>query len=88
MIGNQGSGLGVGMNLQNAAANIYISNSFSSEARWQSLKRTDRMGQTRQVRNWDLLSTGTVDFKVMANLQRKKDIATMNVDGLREIAID
>lgn len=87
MIGNQGSGLGVGMNLQNAAANIYVSNSFSSEARWQSLKRTDRMGQTKQVRNWDLMTRGTVDHKVMANLQKKKDIATMNVDGIKDIAL-
>lgn len=85
MIGNQGSGLGVGMNLQNAAANIYTSNSFSSEARWQSLKRTDRIGQTKQVRNWDLLMDGTVDHKVMANLDAKKDLAVMNVDALKEV---
>lgn len=87
MIGNQGSGLGVGMNLQNAAANIYVRNSFSSEARWQSLKRTDRIGQTKQVRNWDIIAQGTVDIKALASLARKEEIANLNVNGLKEIAI-
>ena len=85
MVGNQGSGLGVGMNLQNAAANIYVANSFSSEARWQSLKRTDRIGQTKQVRNWDLLMDNTADHKIMASLMAKEELAALNVDGLREL---
>jgi len=87
ILGNQSSGLGVGQNLQKAAANIYLANTFSSEARWQSLKRTDRMGQTKQVRYWDLISPGTTDEKVKANLQAKADIASRNIDGLREILL-
>lgn len=84
MFGNQGSGMGVGLNLQHAAANIYLSNTFSAEARWQSIKRTDRMGQTRQVRIWDLTTPGTVETKVMKALEHKEDISRRNIDGLRE----
>lgn len=87
IVGNQSSGLGVGMNLQHAAANIYPANSFSSEARWQSLKRTDRIGQTRQVRNWDLIAPGTTDEKALASLAVKEDIASRNIDGLKDMLL-
>lgn len=83
LVGNQTSGLGVGMNLQHAAANIYVTNSYSAEARWQSLKRTDRMGQTRQVRNWDLITPNTVEGKVMQALQDKEDLSRASIDRLR-----
>jgi SNF2 family DNA or RNA helicase len=86
LVGNQTSGLGVGLNLQHAAANIYLTNSFSSEARWQSIKRTDRIGQTRQVRVWDLIAPDTVDEKVMKALDDKQDISRRNIDQLREMA--
>ena len=85
MIGNQGSGLGVGMNLQHAATNIYVANSFSAEARWQSLKRTNRIGQTLLVRNWDLLSVGTIDYKALDNLDAKAELSRLNIDALREV---
>lgn len=85
MIGNQASGLGVGLNLQKAAATIYMANSFSSEARWQSLKRTDRIGQKNHVRYWDLISPGTVDDKILDALDDKEDIATRTIDGLRSL---
>jgi hypothetical protein len=85
MIGNQGSGLGVGQNLQHCAANIYMSPSFSAEARWQSVKRTDRIGQTRQVRVWDLLAPGTADVKAVKALMAKEDISRRNIDGLKDL---
>ena len=85
LVGNQSSGLGVGMNLQHAAANIYLANNFSAEARWQSLKRTDRIGQTRQVRNWDLIAPDTVDEGVLQNLAQKQDISRMTIDELRNM---
>lgn len=85
LVGNQTSGLGVGMNLQHAAANIYLTNSFSSEARWQSVKRTDRIGQARQVRVWDLIAPGTVDEKVMAALNAKEEISRRTIDELRSL---
>jgi len=87
IIGNQGSGLGVGMNLQNAAANIYTANSFSSEARWQSEKRTDRMGQTRLVRYWDLITPNTAEVKAVQSLADKEDIAAKNINGLKDMVL-
>jgi hypothetical protein len=85
MMGHQGSGLGVGQNLQHCAANIYLAPTFSSEDRWQSVKRTDRIGQTRQVRVWDLLAPGTVDVKAVKALMDKEDIARRNIDGLKDL---
>lgn len=84
ILGNQGSGLGIGQNLQNAAATIYASNSFSAEARWQSLARTDREGQDRQCRYWDCVTRGTADMKTLENLARKEEISRANIDSLRE----
>jgi hypothetical protein len=85
LLGNQGSSMGVGLNLQHAAANIYLANTFSAEARWQSIKRTDRIGQTQQVRAWDLIAPGTLETEVMAALARKEEISRRNIDGLREL---
>jgi SNF2 family DNA or RNA helicase len=85
IVGNQASGLGIGQNLQMAAATIYASHSYSSEARWQSLKRTDRIGQKRHCRYWDMVVHGTVDIKVLKALADKEDIARRNIDGLRRI---
>lgn len=85
LIANQSGGAGVGQNLQQAAANIYFTNTFAAEARWQSLKRTDRIGQKRQVRVWDLMSEDTVDWAVHGNLQRKEDVSRKNIDAIREM---
>ena len=85
LIGYQGSGLGVGMNLQHAAAAIYLGNTFSAEHRWQSIKRIDRIGQSRQVRIWDMVTPGTVDEKVLKALDAKENLAVNNVDALRSI---
>jgi SNF2 family DNA or RNA helicase len=87
LVGNQTSGLGVGMNLQHAAANIYLTNSFSSEARWQSVKRTDRIGQKHQVRVWDLIAPKTTDDKVLAALAAKEEISNRTIDGLRDMLL-
>jgi SNF2 family DNA or RNA helicase len=75
IIGNQASGLGIGQNLQNAAATIYLANSRSPEARIQSLARTDRTGQTRQVRYWDIVSPNTVDETILTSLRDGQDFA-------------
>lgn len=84
ILGNQGSGLGIGQNLQAGAATIYAANSFAAEARWQSLKRTDRMGQTRQPRYWDLVAPGTVDTAVIDRvLAGKADIMKRTLEALQ-----
>lgn len=85
ILGNQGSGLGIGQNLQAAAATIYVANNFSAEARWQSRMRTDRMGQERQPRYWDLVAPDTVDLVVLENLERKAEIADFNLQQLRQL---
>lgn len=84
LLGNQGSGMGVGLNLQAGAANIYTANTFSAGARWQSVKRTDRMGQERQVRIWDLVAPDTKEMDVMKALAKREDLSRRNIDGLRE----
>ena len=86
-VANQGSGAGVGQNYQHCAANIYAANTFSSEARWQSEKRTDRMGQLRQVRYWDITTPNSVDLKALRALRDKKAISVDNIDVLREMAL-
>jgi len=86
-VANQSSSAGVGQNFQHCAANIYAANNFSAEARWQSEKRTDRMGQLRQVRYWDVVAPTTVDVKALASLRQKKDISAANIDSLREMLI-
>ena len=85
IVGNPMSGMGVGTNMQHGAANIYMANSTSSEARWQSLKRTDRIGQKKQVRVWDLLADGTVDHKFLESLGTKEATAVRNIDALKEL---
>ena len=63
-----------------------MANSFAAEHRWQSLKRTDRIGQERQVRVWDIITPDTVDLKVLRSLAEKEDISRRNIDGIREMA--
>lgn len=86
ILGNQGSGLGIGQNLQNAAATIYAANTFAAEPRWQSLIRTDRMGQTRQPRYWDVVAPGTLDLTALDEvLAHKEDVSTRNLEALRRL---
>ena len=85
LIGNQSSGLGVGMNLQHSAAAIYLGNTYSAEHRWQSIKRIDRIGQQRQVRIWDMVTPGTIDEKVLQALNTKEALAIRSIDGLRAL---
>jgi SNF2 family DNA or RNA helicase len=85
LVGNQASGLGIGQNLQKAAATIYLANPFSSEARWQSLARTDRTGQERQVRYWDLVSPNTIDMGVLDILADREDLSRMTLNAIREL---
>jgi len=88
IVGNQSSGLGVGVNLQKAAVNLYAANNFSAEARWQSLKRTDRIGQTRQVRNFDFVTPGTIDIKALSSLDKKQELSEQNIDALRDMILN
>jgi SNF2 family DNA or RNA helicase len=87
IIGNQSSGLGIGQNLQSAAATIYAANTFSSEARWQSICRTDRIGQEKHCRFWDIVAPDTIESKVLQALQSKEMIANQTMDDIRSFLI-
>jgi SNF2 family DNA or RNA helicase len=83
--GHQGSGLGIGQNLQRACATLYVGNTFSAEARWQSIYRTDRIGQEKQVRYWDFMAPGTLDQVVLKNLAGKRELRDASLSALRGI---
>ena len=53
---------------------IYYSSSFDLEHRVQSEDRCHRIGQKNPVLYVDLISTGTIDEKIVAALRSKIDI--------------
>lgn len=65
---------GVGIDLTRARYCIYYSMGFSLGDYEQSLARVHRPGQTRPVTYIHLVTTGTVDEKVLSALQEKKDV--------------
>jgi SNF2 family DNA or RNA helicase len=65
-----------GLNLQFAQLNYYYSNTLPPEFRNQSEGRTDRNGQIASPVYKDLLTSGTVDSKILANLKQKIDLST------------
>lgn len=83
IIGHQGSGMGVGLNLQFAAANIYAANDRRVEKRWQSLKRTDRPGQDRRVRVWDMVTPNTVDGQILRDFMEADKRVEKNINAMR-----
>jgi SNF2 family DNA or RNA helicase len=73
-VGQQHSG-GYGLTITAATNVIYYSNDFSYRARSQSEDRAHRIGQTNKVTYWDLVCPGTIDLKVLAVLQDKREMA-------------
>tara|TARA_Y100000401_G_scaffold117424_2_gene126197 strand:- start:17406 stop:18863 length:1458 start_codon:yes stop_codon:yes gene_type:complete len=74
-IANPATG-GFGLNLQVANTVVYFSNGYNLEHRLQSEDRAHRIGQTKNVNYIDLITTGTVDEKIITSLKNKLDIAT------------
>jgi SNF2 family DNA or RNA helicase len=66
---------GYGITLTEANTVIYFSNSYDLEIRLQSEDRAHRIGQTNKVTYIDLVSTGTIDEKILQALRNKVDIA-------------
>lgn len=64
-VGTQSAG-GIGLDLVVADLAIFYSNSFDRELRWQAEARTHRIGQTRPVNYYDLVSPGTIDRKILS----------------------
>jgi SNF2 family DNA or RNA helicase len=65
---------GYGLTLTEANLVIYYSSSFDLEHRVQSEDRCHRIGQKNPVLYVDLISTGTIDEKIVAALRSKIDI--------------
>lgn len=73
---------GVGIDLTRAAYCYYYSLGFSLGDYEQSLARLRRPGQTRCVRYYHLVATGTVDERVYAALRERRDVIDAVLDDL------
>lgn len=73
---------GKGITLTCASYVIYYSNSYSLEDRLQSEDRAHRIGQTKNVTYIDLVTSDTVDEKVLAALKKKEDLASQILDNV------
>ena len=73
---------GVGLTLTAAETVVYYSCDFSLDARVQSEDRTHRIGTTGTVRYVDVAAVDTVDERVAAALQSKRETAAEVMDGL------
>lgn len=84
MVATQGAGMR-GNTWTNADLTVYYANNYDLEQRDQSERRNYRTGQKKPVRYIDLIAKGTNDEKVVKNLRKKIDLATMiNREGYRE----
>jgi hypothetical protein len=64
---------------------IYYSNSYNAIDRWQSEDRIHRYGTKGTATYHDLIGRGSPDRGVLANLRRKRDIASLALDDLKAI---
>lgn len=71
---------GAGVDLTRSCHCFYYSVGYSLSDYEQSLKRTDRPGQTRPVRYYHLLANGTIDIKIQKALAQRKKIVDMVLD--------
>ena len=84
MVATQGAGMR-GNTWTVADLTVYYANNYDLEQRDQSEDRNHRRGQKNRVTYVDLLAAGTNDEKVVKNLRKKIDLATMiNKEGYRE----
>lgn len=79
---------GVGIDLTRARYCIYYSHDWSLGNYDQSRARVHRPGQTRPVTYIHLLTRGTVDERVCAALQNKRDVVDAVLEGLRHGSTD
>lgn len=68
-----------GLTFVNAHYAIYFNNSFSLEHRIQSEERLHRIGQTNKVTYIDLVTTDTVESKVLQSLELKHSIGASSI---------
>lgn len=84
MVATQGAGMR-GNTWTVANLTVYYANNYDLEQRDQSEDRNYRIGQNDRVTVVDLITQGTIENKVVQNLRKKIDLATMiNREGHRE----
>lgn len=76
-----------GLNFQIASVMIFYSNSFRANKRWQAERRIYRAGQKKKCLLIDLVSAGTIDERIIANLDSKKDMAAV-IDDLEQYVME
>jgi superfamily II DNA or RNA helicase len=64
---------------------IYYSNSYNAIDRWQSEDRIHRIGMGGTATYFDLIGRGSPDRAILANLKRKKDVASLVLDDIKQI---
>tara|TARA_Y100000401_G_C8323335_1_gene226744 strand:+ start:148 stop:954 length:807 start_codon:yes stop_codon:yes gene_type:complete len=66
---------GFGLTLTEATTMIYYANDFNLETRIQSEDRCHRIGQKKSVTYIDLITSGTIDERIVKALRKKIDIS-------------
>lgn len=75
---------GVGLNFTEANYNIYFSNGFNLIDRLQSMARSHRIGQNKQVIIYDLVMQGTIDTRIVKSLNNKEDFMEQMQKAMKE----
>src|SRR5262249_7196814 len=77
---------GTGLNLTGADYVIHYDPCWHPAVENQATDRAHRIGQTRHVFNYKLITRGTVEEKIIALQQKKKELADMVIGGDESIA--
>lgn len=65
---------GLGLNLTEASTAVFLANWWKPDMRDQAIDRIHRIGQKHDVTIIDLVATGTLEVKILHDLQKKIDI--------------
>ncbi len=77
---------GVGVNFTRARYCAYINTGLSLGDFEQSLKRTDRYGQDRNVFYYHFIAIDTIDEKIYESLRNKKNVVSSVIEAVQEMA--
>lgn len=83
LIANKSCGA-YGLNLQFCRNVIFYSNDFDLATRLQSEDRVHRIGQTQEVRIFDIYAEGTIDELIVNCLERKENMIDAFKRGIKE----
>jgi non-specific serine/threonine protein kinase len=77
---------GTGLNLTGADYVIHYDPWWNPAVENQATDRAHRIGQTRHVFNYKLITRGTVEEKILALQQKKKELADLVIGGDESVA--